>query len=117
VAEVCDRVVVMYAGEVIERSDAGPLFTQPRHPYTEGLLGAMPQLGPRSGRLASIPGRTPEPWDMPHGCRFSPRCTYAEDRCTAGPIPLLDVHAGRQSRCIRTDELDLSGPLLRGAAR
>lgn len=109
VAEVCDRVVVMYAGEVVETARAQELFAQPRHPYTEGLLTAMPQLGARSGRLASIPGRTPEPWAMPAGCRFSPRCPYSQDECTAGPIPLLSVAAGRESRCIRTNEIELRG--------
>ncbi|MGH2217887.1 oligopeptide/dipeptide ABC transporter ATP-binding protein, partial [Enterococcus faecalis] len=67
VAEVCDRVVVMYAGQVVEQSPLAPIFERPRMPYTEGLLSAMPQVGARSGRLASIPGRTPEPWNMPPG--------------------------------------------------
>ena len=109
VAEVCDRVVVMYAGEVVETSPADDLFAQPRHPYTEGLLSAMPQLGSRSGRLASIPGRTPEPWAMPTGCRFHPRCPHQEDRCTSVPVALEPVEVGREARCIRTDELDLRG--------
>jgi len=109
VAEVCDRVVVMYAGEVVETASARKLFAQPHHPYTEGLLAAMPQLGSTSGRLASIPGRTPEPWKMPHGCRFAPRCPYSEDKCTAEPIPLESIAVDRETRCIRTDELDLEG--------
>ncbi len=109
VAQVCDRVVVMYAGQVVERADAGPLFERPRMPYTEGLLSAMPQLGSREGRLASIPGRTPEPWNMPVGCRFHPRCPYTEPKCTEGEIPLLDVGSGRDARCVRTDELELRG--------
>jgi peptide/nickel transport system ATP-binding protein len=109
VAEICDRVVVMYAGEVVETSPARQLFAQPRHPYTEGLLTAMPQLGARSGRLASIPGRTPEPWAMPTGCRFAPRCPYSQDKCTTGPIPLEPIAVGREARCVRTDELDLQG--------
>jgi oligopeptide/dipeptide ABC transporter ATP-binding protein len=109
VAEICDRVVVMYAGEVVETSPADALFGQPRQPYTEGLLSAMPQLGSRSGRLASIPGRTPEPWAMPEGCRFHPRCPYQEERCTTGPVLLEPVGVGREARCIRTDELALGG--------
>lgn len=109
VAEVCDRVVVMYAGEVVETSPARDLFSRPRHPYTEGLLSAMPQLGSRSGRLASIAGRTPEPWAMPTGCRFGPRCPYSEHECTTGPIPLRSTGVDRQARCVRTDELDLRG--------
>ena len=109
VAEICDRVVVMYAGEVVETAPARELFAQPSQPYTEGLLTAMPQLGARSGRLASIPGRTPEPWAMPTGCRFAPRCPYSHDKCATGPIPLLPIAVGRETRCIRTDELDLQG--------
>src|SRR5665811_2207761 len=76
VAELCDKVVVMYAGEVVETAVGRDLFVQPKHPYTEGLLTAMPQLGERGEKLASIPGRTPEPWAMPDGCRFNPRCKY-----------------------------------------
>ncbi|MHA6629746.1 ABC transporter ATP-binding protein [Pseudonocardia sichuanensis] len=109
VAEICDRVVVMYAGQVVECAAAGPLFEAPRMPYTEGLLAAMPQLGSREGRLASIPGRTPEPWNMPVGCRFHPRCPYTEPKCTEGEVPLLAVTPGRDSRCVRTDELELRG--------
>jgi peptide/nickel transport system ATP-binding protein len=109
VAEVCDRVVVMYAGQVVERSPVGPLFDEPRMPYTEGLLLAMPQVGAASGRLASIPGRTPEPWNMPAGCRFHPRCPYTEQKCTERPIPLLAVGDDRHSRCVRTAELELRG--------
>jgi peptide/nickel transport system ATP-binding protein len=78
-------------------------------PYTEGLLAAMPQLGSREGRLASIPGRTPEPWNMPDGCRFHPRCRYAEPQCTEGDVPLLAVAPDRDGRCVRTDELELRG--------
>jgi len=116
VTEVCDRVVVMYAGQVVEHGDAGPLFAEPQHPYTAGLLSAMPQLGPRTGRLASIPGRTPEPWAMPPGCRFQPRCGFAEDRC-AQPIPLIETGPGRDARCIRVAELTLSRTVTPGDAQ
>jgi peptide/nickel transport system ATP-binding protein len=109
VAEICDRVVVMYAGEVVETSPARTLFPDPRHPYTEGLLSAMPQLGSRSGRLDTIPGRTPEPWAMPPGCRFGPRCPHHRPDCDAAATPLEAVAAGRVARCVRTHELDLRG--------
>lgn len=109
VAEICDRVVVMYAGEVVETSPARDLFRKPRHPYAEGLLAAMPQLGSRSGRLASIPGRTPEPWAMPPGCRFAPRCSYSEQRCTTGPVALAPAGTVHEAACVRLDELDLRG--------
>ena len=108
VAEVCERVVVMYAGQVVEQAEVSELFDHPRHPYTEGLLAAMPQLGSRGSRLSSIPGRTPEPWAMPPGCRFAPRCDYATDAC-AQPPPLVTTRPDHLSRCLRHDELDLRG--------
>ena len=109
VAELCDKVVVMYAGEVVETAVGRDLFVQPKHPYTEGLLTAMPQLGERGEKLASIPGRTPEPWAMPDGCRFNPRCKYTEDQCLSGTIPLEVLGDGRSSRCARIEELTLEG--------
>ena len=109
VAELCDKVVVMYAGEVVETAVGRDLFVQPKHPYTEGLLTAMPQLGERGEKLASIPGRTPEPWAMPDGCRFNPRCKYTEDKCLSGTIPLEVLGDGRSSRCARIEELTLEG--------
>ena len=109
VAELCDKVVVMYAGEVVETAVGRDLFVQPKHPYTEGLLTSMPQLGERGQQLASIPGRTPEPWAMPDGCRFNPRCKYVEDKCRTGIIPLEVLGNGRASRCVRIDELNLEG--------
>ncbi|MBC7595085.1 MAG: ABC transporter ATP-binding protein [Kineosporiaceae bacterium] len=109
VAELCDKVVVMYAGEVVETAVGRDLFVQPKHPYTEGLLTAMPQLGERNEQLASIPGRTPEPWAMPDGCRFNPRCKYTEDVCRSAMIPLEVLNDGRSSRCVRIDELKLEG--------
>jgi peptide/nickel transport system ATP-binding protein len=110
VAEVCDRVVVMYAGRVVETGSVVDLFDQPQHPYTEGLLTAMPQLGARGTRLASIPGRTPEPWAMPSGCRFAPRCSYAQDACTTDPAPLARLTpSDHESACKRVDDLTLEG--------
>ena len=111
VAEVCDRVAVMYAGQVVEESPAAPLFTEPRHPYTDGLLTAMPQVGGSAGagRLASIPGATPEPWAMPPGCRFAPRCPHAADACTA-PVPLAAAGGtDRSVRCARSGSIELRG--------
>ena len=108
VAEVCERVVVMYAGQVVEQAEVGELFDRPRHPYTEGLLAAMPQLGSRGRELPSIPGRTPEPWAMPTGCRFAPRCGYAQEAC-AEPPPLILSRPDHLVRCRRHDELELEG--------
>jgi peptide/nickel transport system ATP-binding protein len=109
VADICDRVVVMYAGQIVERADIDDLYRQPKHPYTEGLLTAMPQVGDRTERLASIPGAPPAPWAQPTGCRFHPRCPYCVEKCTEGLIPLFEVGPGRESRCVRVDELTLKG--------
>ena len=110
VAQVCERAIVMYAGQIVERADVRELYRQPRHPYAEGLLASMPHVAPRArARLASIPGNPPMPWRMPAGCRFHPRCPYAADECRSGNPELLVVDAGRESRCIRTAELTLRG--------
>lgn len=107
VAEICDRVAVMYAGQIVEQASGLELFAKPRHPYTEGLLRSMPQLRERSGQLSSIPGTTPPPWNLPGGCRFMPRCPYAQSAC-AEPIELVE-QGGRLIRCHRADELQLVG--------
>jgi oligopeptide/dipeptide ABC transporter ATP-binding protein len=109
VADICDRVAVMYAGRIVEHADVFDLFERPRHPYTEGLLQAMPQLGERGKRLAAIPGTPPMPWEMPDGCRFHPRCPYAERACADQDVTLIDLDGARQSRCRRVHELTLAG--------
>ncbi len=109
VADICDRVTVMYAGRIVETANVFELFERPRHPYTEGLLRSMPQLGRRGERLASIPGTPPMPWQMPDGCRFHPRCPYAEAACAEQNVALVDLGGGRESRCRRIDELTLKG--------
>ncbi|TYK44479.1 ABC transporter ATP-binding protein [Actinomadura decatromicini] len=108
VAELADRVVVMYAGEVVETAPALDLYDTPKHPYTAGLLNAMPQLGVRGKELPTIPGRPPEPWRMPEGCRFGPRCGHAGEECAAAPA-LRTVEPGRSSRCCRIEQLHLAG--------
>ncbi|MDQ7911270.1 ABC transporter ATP-binding protein [Phytohabitans sp. ZYX-F-186] len=112
IAEMCDRVVVMYAGEVVERGTMLDLFRRPRHPYTQGLLDAIPRG--RGRRLVSIPGTVPPPMALPSGCRFAARCPYAEPgRCDAEHPPLRQVGDGssgtREARCVRAEELELSG--------
>jgi peptide/nickel transport system ATP-binding protein len=109
VANICDRVVVLYGGRVMEQAPINDLYLNPAHPYSEGLLTAMPQLSARAGRLASIPGSTPVPSALPSGCVFHPRCPYAIERCRGDEVPLVTVGPGRQSRCVRTAELDLVG--------
>jgi len=74
VAEMCDRVAVMYAGEIVEQSDVATLFADPKHPYTRGLIASVPRLGQDRAELAVIPGSVPNLIDLPSGCRFSPRC-------------------------------------------
>ena len=109
IAELCESIVVMYAGEVVERSPAERLFLEPSHPYTEGLLGAIPRRG-RSGPLVAIPGNVPAASAMPRGCRFHPRCAYAMTACAEAAPQALSAAAGiRFTRCIRADELQLAG--------
>jgi peptide/nickel transport system ATP-binding protein len=101
VAEVCDRVVVMYAGQVAEQGPVDQLFREPRHPYTEGLLRAVPRLGRKAESLAVIPGTVPSPAAWPAGCRFHTRCPYGWDLCVLEPPPLLQVRddPARDTRC------------------
>jgi peptide/nickel transport system ATP-binding protein len=101
VAEVCDEVAVMYAGEIVERATVDELFANPQHPYTVGLLGSIPRLGRRTSHLATIDGMVPNMADPPPGCRFAARCPFAESACVAAPPPLASLNAGHWSRCIR----------------
>jgi peptide/nickel transport system ATP-binding protein len=101
VAEVCDRVVVMYAGQVVEHGTVEQIFSEPRHPYTEGLLQAVPRLGVKQDKLAVIPGTVPSPSAWPIGCRFHDRCPYGWDLCVREAPPLLPtgVDPSRVARC------------------
>jgi oligopeptide/dipeptide ABC transporter ATP-binding protein len=102
VAEAADEVAVMYAGQIVERASGLELFGNPEHPYTEALLGALPQLegeGIREGRLTAIPGRPPDLVDPPEGCRFAERCPYREqDSCADEPQELRQVRPGHWVR-------------------
>jgi oligopeptide/dipeptide ABC transporter ATP-binding protein len=108
IADLCDRVAVMYAGQIVEQASVHDLFEHPKHPYTAGLLGAMPQVGLLGERLTVIRGQVPLPHQMPPGCRFAARCDHALDACRAAPVTLT-TNAVREVRCVRSTELELRG--------
>ena len=100
VAGTADRVVVMYAGQVVETAPTPELFAHPRHPYTEGLMESIPRLDRPRARLHSIPGSVPAATAWPQGCRFHPRCPYAWDKCRTEEPPLLETGTdGHTARC------------------
>src|SRR6478672_3917838 len=108
VADICDRVVVMYAGQVVESSGVDAVFDRPRHPYSSGLLDSMPQTTPPGRPLPVIPGQVPSPDAWPVGCRFADRCPYVADECRTAPVEWTKLPGGGV-RCIRADELALRG--------
>lgn len=99
VAETCSRVIVMYAGNIVEEAPVKELFANPQHPYTEGLIASVPRLGKRLHRLPSIPGSVPDLSAMPEGCRFAPRCRYAQDSCKQKLPELQTVAEGHRCAC------------------
>lgn len=115
IAELCNRVMVMYAGQAVERAPIEDLYYDPKHPYTVGLLSSIPRIGTGSDRLKAITGAMPDLIDVPPGCSFHPRCPFAEDACTVIEPPLADPETGeevgpeaeRGARCLAyTGELD-----------
>ena len=108
VAEMADRVAVMYAGEIVEETDVETLFADPKHPYTQGLIGSVPVLGVVQSELAVIQGNVPNLVDLPVGCRFAPRCNARVENkleiCTQTKPDLLDVGEGHTARCWLYDE-------------
>ena len=108
VADLADDVAVMYAGQVVESGRLADVFHNPRHPYTEGLIRAIPRNEARTTDLPTIPGVVPPPWEWPTGCHFAPRCNYATESCTAEPVSLRAV-ALSATRCLRAEELSLVG--------
>ena len=105
VAQIADRVGVLYAGHLVEQGPTAEIFAHPNHPYTRALLDAIPHLR-RPRRLEGIPGQTPSPGNRPTGCRFHDRCAFAIDACTHTDPELVEVTPGHASRCLRRDELD-----------
>ena len=103
VAEMCERVAVMYAGQIVEEADTTTLFRAPLHPYTQGLIGSVPVIGRRADELAVIPGRVPNLIDLPPGCRFAPRCQARIEhdltKCTEALPALVEVAPGHKVRC------------------
>jgi peptide/nickel transport system ATP-binding protein len=103
VAQLCNRVAVMYAGQIVEEADVKKLFSQPAHPYTKALLAAHPVLAEHGKPLATIPGRVPDPDFLPKGCSFRPRCPYAHDACMAPP-PWANTGPEHFARCVLYEE-------------
>jgi oligopeptide/dipeptide ABC transporter ATP-binding protein len=112
IADIADRVVVMYAGKPMEYADKRTLYHQPHHPYTEGLIGSLPQQAGRGERLKSISGLPPSMVRLPRGCPFHPRCAYAMDRCLDSEPPVGPVSAGvdHRSACFLPPEIVGAGP-------
>ncbi len=107
VAEVAQRVVVMYAGKVVEEASVDRLFANPRHPYTQGLIRSIPRIdlaAARKKRLETIAGVVPRLIDPPRGCRFAPRCHFAVDQCRLAQPELRELEAGHKVACIRAEE-------------
>ncbi len=103
VAEMCDEVVVVYAGEIVESGSLRDIFENPSHPYTVGLFGSLPDLNSDVEWLSPIDGMPPDPTDLPEGCKFNPRCKYACDKCREADVEMQELTPGHFCRCIRTD--------------
>jgi peptide/nickel transport system ATP-binding protein/oligopeptide transport system ATP-binding protein len=106
IAEVSDRVAVMYAGKVVEYTDVNTLFDDPKHPYTWGLMKSIPKLDKDVDRLEAIPGSVPSPLNFPEGCKFNTRCPLAEGKCYDEEPPLEDAADGHMVRCWRYEDLE-----------
>jgi peptide/nickel transport system ATP-binding protein/oligopeptide transport system ATP-binding protein len=104
VAEIADRVAVMYAGRIVEVASIEAIFSQMRHPYTRGLLDSIPQLTDKKKRLNAIPGQVPNPMGLPVGCKFHPRCYLMIEDCKKEEPPLFQTNGDHLSRCIRWKE-------------
>jgi len=106
IAEVADRVVVMYAGKVVEYADAVTLFKNPKHPYTWGLLNAIPRLDIEQDTLYNIPGVVPDPLNFPKGCKFHTRCSFCQEKCKGEEPELIEVEDKHFVRCYYTEKVE-----------
>ena len=113
VAEACDDLAVIYAGEIVESGPKEAVFDHPSHPYTIGLFGALPKLEVDVDRLCPISGLPPDPSNLPSGCFFSPRCPLVSDECRGERIPLVEIAPGHQCRCIKVTQEGEGGACLR----
>jgi len=100
VAEMADEVAVMYSGRVVERAPGAAIFDDPQHPYTLGLLGSIPKIEEQRDRLLAIEGAVPPPFDLPSGCRFHPRCVFADAVCSAQDPPLREINEMHRVACL-----------------
>lgn len=107
VAETCERVVVMYAGKVVEEGTVDTIFNSPQHPYTKGLIASVPDMRYKKQRLYSIPGSVPKPGSIKQGCRFAARCEFVFGRCTEENPPLYETSEGHKTRCFLYDEKEV----------
>ena len=109
IAEIADEVIVMYAGKIVESGSVKAIFADPQHPYTIGLLGSIARLDIERPRLVTIEGVVPSAHNQPRGCRFAPRCPFADRRCHAEPPPLRDIGTGHQVACWKAPVEQLVG--------
>jgi peptide/nickel transport system ATP-binding protein len=109
---ICDRVAVMYVGQIVELGDRASIFARPLHPYTEALMSAVPQPDPKTRGKSSrirLAGEVADPANPPSGCYFHPRCSYATDRCRREAPPLREMGGGRMAACHYAHDLKLAG--------
>ena len=104
VAETCERVIVMYAGQIVEEAPVNEIFNHPQHPYTKGLIQSVPDMRYKKESLYSIPGNVPKPGSITKGCRFAPRCEFAFERCVTENPPLYETSSLHQARCFLLDK-------------
>ena len=107
VAQNCDSVAIIYAGEIVEYGTLRQVYKNVLHPYTEGLFGSVPSLEANAQRLAAIEGMMPDPTALPKGCKFVDRCKYATDRCRTESPRLLEMEDGHKARCFRYEDREV----------